>query len=183
MAGVIAEHIKVWFIKYQHGRKVFNGTDLSKTAHQRAPDSVWVTCVGAHAPSLPAGSFLSAYTPGPLLSDFPWARPRLFMWSGLLSFSSIEFLTPGSLSGCGRCQVLGLWFRMWKIPLSVQAQASWYTWPSCGAMLWSLQRRGAGYILHSWGQQNLVLYLSDRNLGGIVNTLSDRMRLPKLLTG
>ena len=107
MAGVIAEHIKVWLIKYQHGRKVFNGTDLSKTAHQRTPDSVWVTCVGAHAPSLPAGSFLSAYTPGPLLSDFPWARPRLFMWSGLLSFSSVEFLTPGSLSGCGRCQVLG----------------------------------------------------------------------------
>lgn len=183
MAGVIAVHIKVWLIKYQHGRKVFNGTDLSKTAHQRTPDSVWVTCVGAHAPSLPAGSFLSAYTPGPLLSDFPWARPRLFMWSGLLSFSSVEFLTPGSLSDCGRCQVLGCGLGCERSPCLFRPKPHGYTWPSCGAMLWSLQRRGAGYILHSWGQQNLVLDLSDRNLGGIVNTLSDRMRLPKLLTG
>lgn len=28
-----------------------------------------------------------------------------------------------------------------------------------------------------------VLDISDRSMGGIVNTLSDRMRLPKLLTG
>lgn len=181
MAGVIAVPIKVWLIKYQHGRKVFNGTDLSKTAHQRTPDSVGVTCVGAHAPSLPAGSFLSAYTPGHLLSDFPWARPRLLMWSGLLSFSSVEFLTPGSLSDCGRCQDCGLGYE--RFPGLFRPQPHGMPDLPVGAMLWSLQRRGTGYILHSWGQQNLVLNLSDRNLGGIVNTLSDRMRLPKLLTG
>ena len=179
MAGIIAVHIQVWFIKCQHGRKVFNGTALSETAHQRTPNSVWVMYVGAHAPSFPAASFLSAYTPGHLLSDLP--RAWRFMWSGLFSFPCVEFLTPGSLSDCGRCQVLDCGLGCERSPCLFRPKP--HATPSCGAMLCSLQRRGAGFILHSWGHQSSVLDLSDRRLGGIVNTLSDRMRLPKVLTG
>ena len=42
---------------------------------------------------------------------FRAARPGLSMWSDL-SFSSIDFLTPGSLSDFGKISDSGLWFRM-----------------------------------------------------------------------